>query len=347
MNQPLNEFEQHSSDWRKSLRMNSRRTYFVIGSFLFIYAALGFLIDLYLLSAKYPHRPLHDYASALLSFSVTPTATLVLLAVAAIALFVTFKFHDKLMLLGTNSREITPETAANLQEKQLYNIIEELRVAAGLKYTPKVYIIDADYMNAFASGYSEKSSLMAITSGLLNKLDRSETQAVMAHEMSHIRHMDIKLTLMASVLANIMVMTLDFFFYSMIFGRRDDEKGDNRLFFIIILLRYLMPIVTVLLTLYLSRTREYMADAGCVELMRDNTPLARALLKIQQDTEQNAEQYNSDYAQTPHEDVRRSAYIYDPAQAGISSVKTLSSLFSTHPEIESRLEAIGFRKRQS
>lgn len=344
MTQNLHEYEQHGSDWRKSLRMNSRRTYTVIGLFLLIYASLGFLIDMYLLSAHYPHAPLHVYAAALLTFTVTPIATLILLAVAAFALLITFKFSDKLMLLGTNSREINAETAANLQERQLYNIVEELRVAAGLKYTPKVYIIEADYMNAFASGYSEKSAMMAITSGLLNKLDRAETQAVMAHEISHIRHMDIKLTLMASVLANIMVITLDFFFYNIILGRRD-EKGDNRLASLILILRYLLPIITVLLTLFLSRTREYMADAGCVELMRDNAPLARALLKIQQDTEAKANQYNAEYAQTPHEDIRRSAYIFDPAQAGIFSVKTISSLFSTHPEIESRLAAIGFRRK--
>ena len=74
-----------------------------------------------------------------------------------------------------------------------------MKVAAGLTYLPKVYIIEADYMNAFASGYSEKSAMLAITRGLLTKLDRDELTAVMAHEISHIRHMDIKLTLMASV----------------------------------------------------------------------------------------------------------------------------------------------------
>ncbi|MDQ2994226.1 MAG: zinc metalloprotease HtpX [Pseudomonadota bacterium] len=342
---PIDSFEQHGSDWRKSLQKNRRRTIFVITSFLLIYAMLGFFIDMYLLSAQYPNAPFDVYAAALFSFTVTPIATLILTGVASLALLVTFKFHDKLMLLGTESREITAESAANLKEKQLYNIVDELRVASGLKYMPKVYIIEANYMNAFASGYSEKSAMMAITSGLLDKLDRAETQAVMAHEISHIRHGDIKLTLMASVLTNIMLITIDFFFYNIVFGRRD-EKGDNRFLVVVMVLRYLLPLVTVLLTLYLSRTREYMADAGCVELMRDNNPMARALLKIQQDTEQNAPEYNQEYAQTPHEDVRRAAYIFDPTQAGISSMKTIASLFSTHPPVEKRLEALGFRQRE-
>lgn len=104
-----------------------------------------------------------------------------------------------------------------LEEKKLYNVIEEMKVAAGLSFMPKVYIIEADYMNAFASGLSEKSAMVAITRGLMNKLDRAELQAVMAHELSHIRHQDIKLTMMASVLSNIMLIIVDLLFYNLIF----------------------------------------------------------------------------------------------------------------------------------
>ena len=196
-------------------------------------------------------------------------------------------------------------------------------------------------MNAFASGYSEKSAFVAITRGLIEKLDRSELQAVMAHELSHIRHGDIKLTLMASVLSNILLIAVDLLFYNMIFSR--DRKADDRLVFAIIILRYLLPITTVLLTLYLSRTREYMADAGSVELLRDNVPLARALLKIHQDTLANSESYGQEYSQTAHEDVRRAAYIYDPIQSGIEPVKSLANLFSTHPDIQQRLAALGVK----
>jgi heat shock protein HtpX len=342
----LHAYEEHSANWRASTRRNSRKTYITIGTFFLIYGCLGLLVDTYMVSAHYPLVPLSTIVTHLLTLQPFPIATSTLLVVAGIALWVTFAFHDKLMLLGTESREITHETAGNLEEQRLYNVIDELRIAAGLKFMPKVYIIDANYMNAFASGYSEKSSLVAITSGLLAKLDRSELQAVMAHEISHIRNMDIKLTLMASVLANIMLIVIDFFFYSIVFGGRNREKSNNQLFLIIMILRYTLPLITILLTLYLSRTREYMADAGCVELTRDNQPLAHALLKIQADTQANADSISQEYAATPHEDVRRSAYIYDPAKAGISA-QSLSGLFSTHPSIEKRLEAIGFKKRNS
>ena len=112
-----------------------------------------------------------------------------MLAIAGITLLITFSMYDKIMLLGTDSREITPETASlNLQEKQLYNVVEEMKVAAGLTFMPKVFIIEANYMNAFASGYSEKSAMVAITRGLMEKLDRAEMQAVMAHELASYRH---------------------------------------------------------------------------------------------------------------------------------------------------------------
>jgi heat shock protein HtpX len=113
--------------------------------------------------------------------------------------------------------------------------------------------------------------------------------------------------------------------------------------FIIIALRYVLPIVTVLLTLYLSRTREYMADAGCVELMRDNQPLAKALMKIDQDHQTYTDTYAQAYGQTAHEDVRRAAYLYDPVKTGIEPIKSIASLFSTHPTIKDRLAALGIK----
>ncbi len=344
MTDQLNNYIAKAADWRADLQKNTRRTYFVIATFILIYAAIGMLIDLYIYSGHYPQASLSQLFAALVTLKLFPTATVICAAVAIVAVWATFIFHDKFMLLGTEYHEVTPETAQSLEEKQLYNVIEEVKVAAGLKFMPKVYIIDADYMNAFASGYSEKSAMVAITRGLMSKLDRAELQAVMAHELSHIRHMDIKLTLMAAVLANITLIVLDMLFYTAIFGGRRDEdsRSRNQLFFIIMIVRYLLPIITVMLTLYLSRVREYMADAGCVELMRDNQPLARALLKIQNDHDANRDTYAMQYEQTQNESVRRQAYIFDPVQAGIEPMASVADLFSTHPNIQDRLKAIGF-----
>lgn len=343
----LKDFHQTTSDWRKILRLNTHRTYFVLVSFVLIYAALGLLVDVYMNAQLYPQASLGKIFNALIYFQLFPKATLLLAAIAIVAILVTFAWHDRLMLLGTEYHEITPTTARNTQELQLYNVIEEMKIASGLSFMPRVYIIDADYMNAFASGYSEKSSMVAITRGLMTKLNRAELQAVMAHELSHIRHLDIKLTLMAAVLSNITLIVIDLLFRSVLYGnsRSRERGGRNNLFLIIMALRILLPVITILLIFYLSRTREYMADAGCVELMRDNQPLATALLKIYNDHISNVDKYAAQYQSTPHESVRREAYIFDPAQAGISNMQSLSDLFSTHPSIKKRLEALGFQPK--
>ena len=338
----LSDYEVSAGDWREQLRRNERKTRWVILSFIALFVGVGLIVDVFVLQSIYKGATLSQCFMALVTLQKVPIATLIMLLIACISLLVTFSMYDKIMLLGTDSREITLETAASLEEKQLYNVVEEMKVAAGLKYMPKVFIIEANYMNAFASGYSEKSAMVAITRGLMDKLDRAEMQAVMAHELSHVRHHDIKLTLTVAVLSNILLIAIDVLFYSVLFGR-DDRRQDNRLFIIIIILRYVLPLVTLALSLFLSRTREYMADAGCVELMRNNDPMARALLKISQDHVDNAEQYAKEYGQTAHEQVRQASYLFDPVD--INPVKSLSSVFSTHPTIDERLGAIGFKRK--
>ncbi len=341
----MNNYTNKATNWRKQLRINERRTKIVMALFIAIYLAIGLLVDIYIVMVFF-QTPSYSRALYLLfTFNVIPYATLLMGGIGIISILVTYALYDKIMLFGTNYKEISPDRNDNtLEETQLYNVIEEMKVAAGLNYMPKVYIIEADYMNAFASGYSEKSAMVAITRGLLAKLDRAELQAVMAHELSHIRHHDIKLTLMASVLGNIMLLVIDLLFRGVIYTsmNKENSKDVNRLAIIIIILRFILPIITILLTLYLSRTREYLADAGAVELMRDNEPLARALLKINDDYNTHREHYNQEYSQTANEDSRRAAYIFDPQRAGLIHKKSFASFFSTHPDIVSRLKALGF-----
>lgn len=339
----LSGYVSSASDWRKQLRSNERRSHLVIAIFILIYVAIGLIIDLYL-HPELDKFPIGQILEMLITFKVVPVATLVLGTIAVISILITYSLHDRIMLLGTQYHEVTPQHKHLLEEQQLFNVTEELKIAAGLRYMPKIYIIEADYMNAFASGYSEKSALIAITRGLLKKLDRNELQAVIAHELCHIRHHDIKLTLMASVLSNIMLIALDIMFRGIIFGGRSRRRnGNNGIVAVIILLRFLLPIITILLLLYLSRKRELMSDSGAVELTRDNMPLARALLKISDDHRVNREKYEEAYFSTPHEEVRREAYIFDPKQMGISIQQSISSIFSTHPSLEERLRALGFK----
>ncbi len=339
----LSDYTAGADNWREQLRRNERKTRGVIALFFLVYTGVGLLVDTFVLESFYPQASLGQCFFALITLKVFPYATLLMIGFAFFSILITYSFYDRIMLLGTDSREITPENAQNLQEKQLYNVVEEMKVASGLKFMPKVYLIEADYMNAFATGYSEKSAMVAITRGLIEKLDRAELQAVMAHELSHIRHHDIKLTLTVAILSNIMLIVIDMLFYSMIYRR--DRREDNRLLMVIILLRYILPLITVVLTLFLSRTREYMADSGAVELMRDNEPMARALLKITQDHQQNAEQYTDQYGRTAHEQVRQASYLFDPSS--IDPVKSFYNAFSTHPSIDQRLRALGFTRKNN
>lgn len=335
----IKDYDSSAADWRKQLRQNERKTRWIIFTFIAIYVAVGLIVDAFILQSLYPGIGLGQCFYALTHLNVVPYATLVMAGIAVISLLITYTLYDRIMLLGTDSREITPETATTLQEKQLYNVVEEMKVAAGLKFMPKVFIIEADYMNAFASGYSEKSAMVAITRGLMAKLDRAELQAVMAHELSHIRHHDIKVTLMVAILSNILLLVVDLLFYAVVFKR--DRRDDNRLLLVIVVLRYVLPLITIVLTLFLSRTREFMADAGSVELMRNNEPMARALLKINQDNQEHADQYAYAYGQTAHEEIRRASYLFDPST--LDPVKSLNSVFSTHPSIDKRLAALGFK----
>ena len=337
----LSDYHATSGDWREQLRRNERKSRMVIFTFIAVYIVVGLIVDVVILQSSYPQASISQCFVALITFKLVPYATIILAILAVVSLLVTYTFYDRLMLLGTDSREITLETAQSLQEKQLYNVVEEMKVAAGLQYMPKVYIIEANYMNAFASGYSEKSAMVAITRGLMEKLDRAEMQAVMAHELSHIRHHDIKLTLMVAILSNILLIVIDVLFYSLLYKR--ERKGDNRLFLVIIVLRYVLPLITVMLALFLSRTRELMADSGAVELMRDNEPMARALIKINGDHQANAEEYSREYGQTAHEQIRQASYLFDPSS--FDPVKSFNNMFSTHPDIEKRLESIGFTKK--
>lgn len=338
-----------ATDWRAQIQTNNHRTMTVIGLFLLIYVLIGLLLDtlLYtnaLIDGKY-YSSFSLVLEDLLTLKLMPVATLIMLGVASISIFITYKLHNRIMMAGTQYKELTLKTAATPTEQALCNILEEMKVAAGMRYMPKLYLIDADYMNAFASGYSEESAMIAVTRGLAEKLNRAELQAVIAHELSHIRHGDIKLTLFAVVLSNIMLMVIDTLFHGLLYRRRDDNKGrnSNNLSILIVVLRILLPLVTMFLILYLSRSREYMADAGCVELQRDNQPLINALLKINKDYEANTTNYANQHQATKHESIRKESYIYNPTSVGIRNFMDINEWFSTHPTMSKRLAALGYQ----
>lgn len=300
--------------------LNELKSKAVLVIFFALYAVIGLLVD----NILYNMPSLSYGFYMLITFKVFPTATLVMVAIGVISVVITYSMYDKIMLFGSEYKEITPENAVGF-ERTLHSMISDLAAKAGLGYMPRVYIVQADYMNAFASGFSQKSAMVAITTALINRLEEDEIRAVMAHEISHVKHGDIKLTLLISVLANVMLFVVNM--GVMIFGGSRDSAGARAAKTILFVLQFILPLITGVLSMFLSRTREYMADAGSVEITGDKQAMANALIKI-----------HNNYATEPHEDegveFRRAAYIFE--------AKSFASLFSTHPSLQERLRALGF-----
>jgi len=180
-------------------------------------------------------------------------------------------------------------------DPQLFNVVEEMAIAAGLPM-PRIYVIEDTAPNAFATGRNPEHGIVAITSGLRTKLTREELQAVMAHEMSHIRNMDIRFALLMATLVGFIVLLCDLFLRSMRFGWRARLPSSGRrsgrgnagvaiLLVIGLILAIVAPLLAKLLELAFSRQREYLADASAVELTRNPQGLASALARISADPE--------------------------------------------------------------
>jgi heat shock protein HtpX len=237
---------------------------------------------------------------------------------------------DKLVLASSGAKEVSQQAAP-----QLMNVVREISLAAGVPM-PKVYIIDDTAPNAFATGRDPKHASVAITTGLLQKLDREELQGVMAHELSHVRNLDIRFALLVAVLVGSIALLADFFLRFTFWGggRRGggrDREGAGGLaaimFVVAIVLAILAPIFARLVQLAVSRQREYLADASSVELTRNPRGLEQALVKIAADKEV-LEVANR---ATQH------LYFTNPIKKfeGRSS-----SMFSTHPNVVDRINRL-------
>ena len=216
-------------------------------------------------------------------------ATLIAVGLAGLISLGSFFAGDQLVLATSKARQVDAESAP-----QLMNVVQEMAIAAGIPM-PRVYIIDDTAPNAFATGRDPQHASVAVTSGLLEKMDREELQGVLGHELSHVRNYDIRFTLLVGVLVGSVALLSDFFLrYTFWFGggrrsNRDSEGGGGGLqaiFTIVaLLLAVLAPIASQLVQLAVSRQREYLADASSVELTRNPSGLERALATIATDKE--------------------------------------------------------------
>jgi heat shock protein HtpX len=235
---------------------------------------------------------------------------------------------DRVVLNSSRAREVSRR-----QLPQLFDVVEEMAIAAAVPM-PRVYVIDDPSPNAFATGRSPQHASVAVTTGLLGKLNREELQGVIGHEMSHVRNYDIRFSLLVGVLVGGISLLAQFFLrWTFWFGggsRRDDQGTGSLIGLIFVLvglvLSILAPVFTTLAQMAVSRQREYLADASSVELTRNPYGLEHALAKISSDPEP----LDVANGATQH------MYIVNP----FKKVGGGSALFSTHPPIVDRINRL-------
>jgi heat shock protein HtpX len=287
---------------------NKRKTWFLLTGFLVFIMIVGYV------------------------FSEAMESSVVLyLAVgfSIISSFISYWYSDKIVLAMSSAKEIKFE-----DNKELYRIVENLCITAGLP-VPKIYIINDTAPNAFATGRDPDHAVVAVTTGLLQKLERSELEGVIAHELSHIGNRDILLATVVTVLVGVIVLMADWFRRWTFWGggrRRDDKGGQLQLVIMVvaIILSILAPIFAYMMQFAISRKEEFRADADGALLTRYPEGLARALEKISADTE-------------PLEAANRATahlYIASPFEGkrdGRDKKSFFKKAFMTHPPVEERI----------
>lgn len=217
--------------------------------------------------------------------------------------------------------------------KRVYNLVENLCMSQGMKM-PKINVINDDSLNAFASGIDERTYTVTLTRGIINKLDDQELEAVIAHELSHIRNHDVRLLIISIVFVGIFAMVAQIamrsVYYSSFSGRKNDKNGTALLIILVMLVAAIGYFFSILMRFAISRKREYLADAGSAEMTKNPLALASALRKISADP---------DIEAVKRDDVAQ-LFIQHPGKQAESALSGLSGLFATHPPIERRIQIL-------
>jgi heat shock protein HtpX len=235
----------------------------------------------------------------------------------------------------TGAQELAPE-----QMRPLRRLVENVSIAAGLPVTPEVRIVDDPAPNAFAAGLRPQTSYLGVTTGLLRVMPERELEAVLGHEISHVRNRDTYLMTMATIFAGVIALVADLGFRMLLYGGGRSRKGGAIVIVLAVVGLLLAPYAALLLKLSLSRRREFLADAGSAEILNDPEAMALALRRLELDTTTVA--YAD--ASVAHLWVESPTSRVESERRGVLA---LSSLFDTHPPITERITALeesgGFR----
>lgn len=241
--------------------------------------------------------------------------------IGAIYSLIVFKSGDKMILNMSGAKPVT-----KAEYPYLYHTVEGLAISAGIP-PPKAYVIEDNALNAFATGKDPEHASIAVTTGLLKKLNREELEGVVAHEMSHIKNYDIRFMMLTIVLIGIVTLLSHFILRSFWFTRNRRNSGSSIILIIGFALAILSPIAGYLVKMAISRKREYMADSSAATLTRYPQGLANALRKISNDPVPLMKYSNKATA---------NLFISSPFR----KKRVKSSLFSTHPPIEERIKRL-------
>jgi heat shock protein HtpX len=307
-------FTQRKMNIYEQISSNKRTSWIIITGFILFFLFIGIGFDFF-------------YGAG----TQMPAFTSIALLFGMASSFSGYMYGDKLILSSTHARELDLNDP---KQKQWQNVVEEMHIAAGIP-RPKTYIIhDAD-PNAFATGRNPENSSIVVTRGLLDILNRDELQAVASHEMSHIRNFDIRLMLMVAVLVGSIALLSDWARRSLLRGSRSNSRkegsGDVIILVIWLVTIILAPILSQIMAMFVSRRREYLADASGAELTRNPLALASALEKI------------SSRAEPTRSISRGSAHlcIADPKGSAMGLREgRIADLFATHPPINKRIDAL-------
>lgn len=291
----------------EQLERNVRRTWFLMGGFILVVLGVGYLFGAI--------------------FGAGPTGLILALVFSAGLSFVSYRSGDKIVLRMSRAREVTHE-----QEPRLHNLVEGLAIAAGIP-KPRVHIVEDEAPNAFATGRDPEHASIAVTTGLLAKLNRVELEGVIAHELAHVKNRDTLVLAVVATLVGSLVLLADWTMRGMLFGGRGRDRGGIAPVFMIfgLLGVVLMPILAKVMQSAVSRRREYLADVSGVQFTRYPPGLLSALEKLRDDRT------------VVHSAVHATSalWIESPLdKAGTGFPTRLNRLFDTHPPLEERIRLL-------
>jgi len=307
------------TDLYSQQKRNRRLTIILIAAFFIILAILGFAID--------------SYTFGTLESTGLPVATIIALSLASVNGFVAYFYGDSVVLFSLRAQPIQFE---NPLHKKLHNVVTEMALASGLPM-PKIYVIADPAPNAFATGRDSRHAVVGVTEGLLENMNREELQAVIAHEMGHIKNQDILLMTVVTVLVGTIVLLSDWAVRVWKYGGLRVKRGSRSrvgspvILLLIVLLALLSPVFSRIIAMAVSRQREYLADASSVEFTRNPLSLASALEKIAG---------ASSPVSTAHKGTAH-LFISDPLHRKLDNKEGFfADVLSTHPPIEKRIERL-------